>query len=95
MIGFDDDLFIPAWSAVAQDSANRFGHSVVYWGDQFLPKIDAHMLPLWRTSGNYRAQFCDYFGGCNMADRGTWSELSGAYNPIKMARYGNYYLSLW
>ena len=62
---------------------------------QFLPKIDAHMLPLWATSGTYRTQFCDYFGNCDMANRGTWGELDGNYDPIKIARYGNYYQSTW
>jgi hypothetical protein len=93
LIGFDDDLVVPAGSAVPADMP--VGHKVIYPDRQFLPALEAHMLPLSRTSGHHRMIYCDYFGACDMSDRDSWSQLQGEFDPILVARYGNAYYSSW
>jgi hypothetical protein len=95
VIGFDDDWFIPAWSAYAQNATNRFTHAAAYLGDQFLPKLNAHMLPLWQTSGSYRLQFSDRGDGSTLNDRSSWYELDGDWDPIKLARQALFDQSAW
>jgi hypothetical protein len=97
LIGFDDDLAVPVWSAVPTGDRNMAaGHKIIYPKGQFLPRIEAHSLPLGRTSGTHTIRYCDYFStSCNMADRETFYQLTGDYDPIRMARYGNYYSDAW
>jgi hypothetical protein len=87
LIGFDDDLLVKAGSAVAANMSVR--HKIVYPGGQFLPRLEAHMLPLSRTSGNYRIQYCDAFGSCDMTNQATWNDITGEYDPIRLARLAN------
>ena len=94
LIGFDDDLVVPAWSAVPGNMS--VGHKIIYPDGQFLPQKDAHMLPLWRTSGTHTIRYCDYFSTtCSMSNRDTFHTSTGSWDPIKMARLGNYYWSIW
>ncbi|MCI0688959.1 MAG: hypothetical protein L0Y54_17270 [Sporichthyaceae bacterium] len=94
LIGFDDDFIVPKWSAVPTNMA--VGHKIVYPDGQITPAIDAHMLQLWRTSGTYTIRYCDYFStGCSMSNWESFYTVTGSYDPIRMARYGNYYWNIW
>ena len=94
LIGFDDDFVVPKWSAVPTNMAA--GHKIVYPDGQILPSLNAHMLLLWRTSGTYTMRYCDYFStGCSMSNWESLYTVTGSYDPIRMARYGNYYWNIW
>jgi hypothetical protein len=89
LIGFDDDLTAPVWSAVPKDMRNT-QHKVIYTGDQFLPKPTAHMDILFTTTDGYDYIRCDYYStGCNMADRDTYFQSFDVEGPLKHAAYAS------
>jgi hypothetical protein len=92
LIGFDDDFVVPAWSAVGFRPAMTAQHKIVYPDGQ----LSGHMGVISRTSGTHTIRYCDHFSlGCNMADVESFITVTGAYDPIRMARYGNYYWHSW
>jgi hypothetical protein len=94
VIGFDDDLVVPAWSAVPNDM--WVDHKVIYNSGEVLPQSTAHMDLLRHVSGDYNYRWCDDFSsGCNIFDRGTFYQTIAGMDPARMARYGVYYEYSW
>jgi hypothetical protein len=90
VVGFDDDIFVPAWSAAPDNM--WVSHKVIYTDGQILPPQFSHMDLLERTSGSYRYIYCDIFStGCNLLNRNTFYQVSGGMDPARMSRFGVFF----
>jgi hypothetical protein len=93
IIGMDDDLIAPVWSSVPEDMKD-VQHKLIYTGDQFLPKVDAHMDMLWRTTGTYSVDNCQISESveqCDMGNRDTYDEYSNFDPPSMEAVKASYW----
>ena len=94
-VASDNDFVVPAWSALAIGTASIAPanglHKVVYTKPQPGGQILGHMNYLWSNSGTWNALYCDWGGGCDLLNRGTWFTLNGTWDPIRLMRYATYY----
>jgi len=90
VIGFDDDLVVPAWSG-APDDMTSVGHRVIYHDGQITPQISTHMDLLEKTSGAFDYWYCDYWSSCASSGRSSYPYVNDYFDPMKMVRYALYH----